>query len=70
MYRRSPTRNQLDFPSYPCLESGDDSPCISVENTMTININGEGTVVNVDAATVDGVDVSYSDGKFAFDILM
>lgn len=51
-----------------CLESGDDSPCISAENTMTININGEETVVNVDAATVDGLDVSYCDGKFAFDI--
>ena len=51
-----------------CLESGDDSPYISVKNTMTININGEETVVNADAATVDGLDVSYSDGKFAFDI--
>ena len=35
---------------------------------MTIDINGEETVVNVDAANVNGLDVSYNDGKFAFDI--
>ena len=51
-----------------CLESAADSPCIPVTNTMTININGEETIVNVDAATVNGFDVSYNDGKFAFDI--
>ena len=51
-----------------CLESAADSPCIPVTNTMTININGEETIVNVDAATVNGFYVSYNDGKFAFDI--
>lgn len=51
-----------------CLPTGDDQPCIPVTNRMTININGEETEINVDAAQVDGYRVRYDDGTYAFDI--
>lgn len=41
---------------------------IPVENTMTININGEMTEVNVDDATVNYPRVRYDDGQYSFDI--
>lgn len=37
-------------------------------NTMTININGEDTVVSVVDATVNYPEVSYDDGKYSFNI--
>ena len=37
-------------------------------NTMTININGEDTVVSVVDATLNYPEVSYDDGKYSFNI--
>ena len=47
---------------------GGENGAIPVENRMTVNINGEETVVNVDNATVNYPRVRFDNGTYSFDI--
>jgi len=47
---------------------GGENGAIPIENRMTVNINGEETVVNVDNATVNYPRVSFDNGTYSFDI--
>ena len=47
---------------------GGENGAIPIENRMTVIINGEETVVNVDNATVNYPRVSFDNGTYSFDI--